>query len=38
MKSRAKNQETTALNKANNLMASYFNAEVDTSLSGERSY
>ena len=36
MRSRATNQKTTA-NKANNLMASYFDAEIDTSSSSERS-
>ena len=38
MRSRAKNQKTTALNKANNLMASNFDAEVDAPSSSERSY
>ena len=38
MRSRAMNEKTAALNKANNIMASSFNAGVDTSSPSERSY
>ena len=38
MRSRDKTQMITALSKASNFIASYFNAEVDTYLSNDRSY